>query len=128
MNESSRKFFSRYQISLLDNNKRHARPNYNFRAEFFLDPLDMARVNSSDSIQYYTEPLLTITIPESRLEDLISLEEKFFSHVAESGARTTFSIWLDHQNEERRLRGQYPAVQAAYEQYSTMLHLVKHSK
>ena len=124
--ESEKKFYKRYQLTLIDNNKRCYR-NARMNTAFFTDKNDMEIVDRMRTEYYGTEPLLTITVPESRLADLIALEERFFRHVAESGAHNTFALWIDHQNEERRLRAQYPAVQAAYEQYSTMLHLVKHS-
>lgn len=114
-------------MTLVDNNKRCIR-NAKSNSAFFNDPYDMEIIERRLAARYDTEPLLTFTIPQSHLDNLIALEEKFFKHVAETGARNTFALWIDHQNEERRLRDQYPAVQSAYEQYSTMLHLVKHSE
>ena len=71
------------------------------------------------------EPLLTITIPLSKLEALSNIDSVFYNNIEDVYARQIFESWMDSQREEKYLRQQYPAVQSAYEQYSMVLHLCR---
>ena len=119
-------FLQQYQITVVDNNKRCRR--YGWTPPLYFLHQDDKDVFEDQRRMYDTEPLLTVTIPQSRLTDLVELESKFFNHMREMGGRHMFATWTEQQREERILRETYPAVQEAYEQYSLMLHLTKHNK
>ena len=124
--EITKSFLQQYQVNVIDDNKRCSRYG-RAQPQYFVhqDNKDMVEAVQRS---YETEPLLTVTIPQSRLTDLIELESKFFNHMREMGGRHMFATWTEQQREERILRETYPAVQEAYEQYSLMLHLTKHNK
>ena len=119
-------FLQQYQITVVDNNKRCQRGG-RIQPQYFLHQDDKDMFEDQRRM-YDTEPLLTVTIPQSRLTDLIELESKFFNHMREMGGRHMFAVWSEQQREERLLREQYQSVKDAYEQYSLMLHLTKHNK
>ena len=113
-------FCNKYIIRILDDTRRFAkiRPVENF--------------SIPDNKDYYIhqmeaeyEPLLTITIPLSKLEALSNIDSVFYNNIEDVYARQIFESWMDSQREEKYLRQQYPAVQSAYEQYSMVLHLCR---
>jgi hypothetical protein len=109
-------FCRNYTITILDMSKRVVR---NDDPKLFVDHLDKNIFKSSIS----TEPLYTVTIPESKLSFLSKLDKTFFNNVEHMAQRRMFDAWINQQEAEKELRAKYPAVQQAYEAYSTLLSL-----
>lgn len=119
MNKRNNQFYKKYDISLLDSNRRvrviKSITNY------FVDPADK---NVCDTItDTEEERLITLSIPESNLHRLIDLETLFYNNIDDIGRRRMFEIWYEQQMIEKEIRHQFPSVQAAYEAYSLMLSL-----
>lgn len=118
MNKQLEKFCNDYEVKVVNDTQRYARYR---RPTFFSDPSN-ADIIRNDMIQYETEKLYTVQIPESRLQTLVEMENRFYNHRLE-GVRDMFETLMDKEREESYLRHSNPAVQKAYEQYSIMLNL-----
>lgn len=114
-------FLKQYQICIIDDNKRCAKP---LRAHFFVDPIDSDIVNSA--FQFDSEPLLTITIPESQLRSLEYMDGLIRSNRESAARGNLLEVIIDQKNAERQIRHNNAAVQQAYEHYSTLLYLAGH--
>lgn len=113
--DSFKAFIKRYQITVLSESKRAiARPVRLFEYEH-------DKSIYTTSVSYDTEPMITIDIPLSKLEALHNLETIFYNNIDSSGQRRTFEVWMNAQEEERRLRYQFKAVDEAYKAYSALL-------
>lgn len=123
MSDGQRDFFKKYEIDVIDSNKRHSR---RVGYSFFQEPDDKDIITTEHN--YTTEPLLTITIPQSQLDNLMQLYEIVYNNRHIMGHNDMFQIVLDQIQEERSLRQQYPALKELHEQYSTILHLVGFQK
>lgn len=117
--EKVKSFCKKYFATIIDKSRRFVRHR---PVEFFSCVDDK---NLYKEIEIEAEPLLTITIPLSKLEALADLESIFFNNIEDVHARRMFETWLDSQAEEKYLRQKYPTVKDAYEQYSMTLHLCK---
>lgn len=73
------------------------------------------------------EKVMVVEIPERSLDRLLEIERMFYAHLSSGGAALAETI-IDKNYEAARLRYQNPAVQAAWEQYSLMLHLASNGK
>ena len=115
-----RKFLDKYQIQILDSNKRcvRHRPVTN---QYFTDPKNMDLVQSIPT--HDSEPLLTITIPQSRLQNLEKVDELLFHNHEDASVGRLLEIIMEQKAEERRIRENNAGVQEVYEHYSTLLHL-----
>ena len=82
------------------------------------------------SVNFSTEPLLTIEIPQSNLEGIMAFEEQVFNNMKTYGSHHyhLFNTMMEQKEAERRLRSNNAAVQKAYEQYSLMLALANGGK
>jgi len=116
--ERARNFMRKYNIQLLNDNRRcmtRMQPRLYFSFE-----QDKDYVSDMPPECNY-EPLITVEIPLSRLDEIADLESIFFNNIDDENSRRIFQRWLEQQNEEKRLRDNHPAVKKAYEHYSAML-------
>ncbi len=121
MNKS---FHEKYEMRLIDDNKRYVRRHLS--GIMFSDMYDKDRV--MDSVVEQTEKLLTITIPESRLEELEKIHDIFYNNIEVAGdQRRMFELIMEQRYAERDIRKRFPGVQEAYEHYSTLLYLSGYS-
>ena len=117
------KFCKDYEVRVLNDSGRYAR----YRPPvFFTDP-ERADIIRNDIVDYQTEKLYTLQIPESRHRTLIEMEKKFFNHRLD-GVRDMFETLMDKEREESYLRNSNEAVKKAYEQYSIMLNLAGYQR
>jgi hypothetical protein len=123
MKEKLEKFCKNYEVKILDDQKQFAR----YRApQFFTDPLNASIIR--DSLDYQTEKLYTVTIPESRLNTLVEMENRFMNFRNSDHSRDMFEMLMDKEREEAHYRHTNEAVQKAYEQYSIMLNLAGYQR
>jgi hypothetical protein len=117
--ENAKKFLYRYNMEIVDTNRRQQRyvmdPRYaRFDDEYLHQPM-----------HYETETLFTIQVPESRLEALIDLHDRAEDAIRHTGSMDMFNHFLQKQDEERVFREKHPAVQKAYEQYQMLYKLAR---
>jgi hypothetical protein len=125
MSEEFSKFCENYEIRVLNDQKRRARYH---PPRFFTEP-ERADIIRNDIVEYETERVLTMEIPEGRLRTLVELERKFFKWQRHSkGEVDLFQTLMDKEREESYYRQTNPAVQKAYEQYSIMLNLAGYQR
>jgi hypothetical protein len=119
------KFCENYEVRVLNDSKRRARYH---PARFFTDPM-RADIIQKDTLNFETEKVYTVEIPEGRLRTLVEMERKFFNYVAHHDKPIDmFQTLMDKEREEAHFRHTNQAVQKAYEQYSIMLNLVGYQK
>ena len=125
MSEEFAKFCENYEIRVLNDQKRRARYH---PTRFFTDP-ERADIIRNDIVEYETERVLTMEIPEGRLRTLVELERKFFKWQQHSkGEIDLFQTLMDKAREESHYRHTNEAVKKAYEQYSIMLNLAGYQR
>jgi hypothetical protein len=119
------KFCENYEVRVLNDSKRRARYH---PAKFFTDPC-RADIIRHDVVEYETEQVFTVEIPEGRLRTLVEMERRFFNYVAHHDKPIDmFQTLMDKEREEAHFRHTNAAVQKAYEQYSIMLNLAGYQK
>ena len=119
------KFCENYEVRVLNDSKRRARYH---PAKFFTDP-SRADLIRNDLIEYETEKVYTVEIPEGRLRTLVEMERKFFNYVEHRGKPIDmFQTLMDKEREEAHYRYTNHAVKKAYEQYSMLLNLAGYQK
>jgi hypothetical protein len=119
------KFCENYEVRVLNDSKRRARYH---PARFFTDPM-RADIIQKDTIEYETEKVYTVEIPEGRLRTLVEMERRFFNYVEHHNKPIDmFQTLMDKEREEAHYRHTNAAVQKAYEQYSIMLNLAGYQK
>ena len=119
------KFCENYEVRVLNDSKRRARYH---PPKFFTDPY-RADLIRNDIIEYETEKVYTVEIPEGRLRTLVEMERRFFNYVAHHDKPIDmFQTLMDKEREEAHFRHTNQAVQKAYEQYSIMLNLAGYQK
>jgi hypothetical protein len=118
-------FSKNYEVRVLNDQKRRARYH---PPKFFTDP-NRADLIRNDIIEYETEKVYTVEIPEGRLKTLVEMERKFFNYVAHHDKPIDmFQTLMDKEREEAHYRHTNQAVQKAYEQYSIMLNLAGYQR
>ena len=124
MNDELKDFCRNYEVNVLNDQKRRARYH---PPKFFTDPC-RADIITRD-MQYETEPVITLEIPESRLRTLVEMECKFYKWQRHSRSEVDmFQTLMDKEREEAHYRHTNASVQKAYEQYSIMLNLAGYQK
>jgi hypothetical protein len=124
MNEELKDFCRNYEVNVLNDQKRRARYH---PPQFFTDP-ERADIITR-SVNYETEPVYTLEIPEGRLRTLVEMERRFFKWQRHSqGEIDMFETLMNKEREEAHYRHTKPAVQKAYEQYSIMLNLAGYQR
>ena len=120
MKEKIDQFCKNYEIYIVDDQKRRARYH---PPMYFTDPL-RADIVSKDFVEYETEKVFTVQIPESRFRALVEMEQRFFGHHNHGYSDADmFAMLMEKEREESWHRQSSAAVQKAYEQYSIMLNL-----
>lgn len=118
-------FCQNYEVRVLNDQKKRARYN---PPKFFTDP-QRADIIRSDILEYETEKVYTLEIPEGRLRALIELEQRFFKfHRHNQGQIDMFQTLMDKEREESYYRNTNDAVKKAYQHYSLMLNLAGYQK
>jgi DNA repair ATPase RecN len=124
MDDKLKDFCKNYEVKVVNDNGRYAR----YRPPtFFTDPA-RADIIRNDLIEYQTEKLYTLQIPESRLQTLVEMEKRFYNHRNSEGMRDMFEVLMDKEREESYYRHTNEAVKKAYEQYSLMLNLAGYQR
>jgi hypothetical protein len=121
--EKLKKFCESYEVKIVNDQKRFARYR---RPQFFTEPLNASIIR--DNIDMQTEKLLTVEIPESRLNTLVEMENRFMNFRNSDHHRDMFELLMDKEREEAHYRHTNAAVQKAYEQYSIMLNLAGYQR
>ncbi len=125
MDEELKRFYENYEVRVLNDQKRRARYH---PPRFFTDP-ERADIIRNDIVEYETEKVITMEIPEGRLRALIELEKRFFKWQHHTRSEVDlFQTLMDKEREESFYRNTNPAVQKAYEQYSIMLNLAGYQR
>jgi hypothetical protein len=120
MTDELKDFCRNYEVNVLNDQKRRARYH---PPRFFTDPA-RADIIRNDIVEFETEPVITLEIPESRLRTLVEMERRFFKWQRHSqGEIDMFETLMNKEREEAHYRHTNAAVQKAYEQYSVMLNL-----
>jgi hypothetical protein len=118
-------FCRNYEVNVLNDQKRRAR----YRPpQFFTDPT-RADIIRNDIVQYETEQVYTVEIPEGRLRALVEMEQRFFKWQRHNPSEIDmFETLMKKEREESYLRSTNAAVQKAYEQYSMLLNLAGYQR
>ena len=125
MKEKIDQFCKNYEVQIVDDQKRRARYH---PPRYFTDPL-RADIVSKDFVEYETEKVFTVQIPESRFRALIEMEQRFFgNHTHGYSDADMFAMLMEKEREESWYRQSNQAVQKAYEQYSVMLNLAGYQR
>ncbi len=125
MNDELKDFCRNYEVNVLNDQKRRARYH---PPRFFTDPA-RADIIRNDIVEFETEPVITLEIPESRLRTLVEMERRFFKWQRHSqGEIDMFETLMNKEREEAHYRHTNAAVQKAYEQYSVMLNLAGYQR
>ena len=120
MEDNLKKFCENYDVRVVNDTGRAARYH---PPRFFTDP-ERADIVRNDIVEYQTEKLYTLQIPESRLRTLVEMEKRFFNNNPHSqGYTDMFEMLMSKEREESQFRNTHESVQKAYEQYSMMLYL-----
>jgi hypothetical protein len=123
MTEKLKKFCENYEVKIINDQKRFARYR---RPQFFTDPYNASIIQ--DTMDMQTEKLLTVELPESRLNTLVEMENRFMNFRNSDHSRDMFEMLMDKEREEAHYRHTNAAVQKAYEQYSIMLNLAGYQR
>ena len=123
MTEKLKKFCENYEVKIVNDQKRFARYR---RPQFFTEPLNASIIR--DDMDMQTEKLLTVEIPESRLNTLVEMENRFMNFRNSDHNRDMFEMLMDKEREEAHYRHTNQAVQKAYEQYSMLLNLAGYQR
>ena len=125
MSKELDQFCENYEVRVLNDSKRRARYH---PPRFFTDP-NRADLIRNDIVEYETEQVYTVEIPEGRLRALVEMEQRFFKWQRHSkGEVDMFETLMNKEREEAHYRHTNAAVQKAYEQYSLMLNLAGYQK
>ena len=125
MSKELNQFCNNYEVRVLNDQKRRARYH---PPRFFTDPM-RADIIEKDTLNFETEPVYTLEIPEGRLRALVEMEQRFFKWQRHSqGEVDMFEMLMDKEREEAHYRHNNQAVQKAYEQYSMLLNLAGYQK
>lgn len=124
MDNKLKQFCKNYEVSVVNDNGRYAR----YRPPTFFSYEKDASLIRNDLMEYQTEKLYTIQIPESRLNTLVEMEQRFFNAADSRGMNNMFEVLMDKEREETYYRQTNAAVMKAYEQYSIMLNLAGYQR
>jgi hypothetical protein len=124
MKQDLQDFCKNYEVKIVNDTGRYAR----YRPPTFFTEPTRADIIRNDITEYHTEKLYTLQIPESRLNTLVDMENRFFNHRRTDIPRDLFDMLMEKEREESYYRNTNPAVQKAYEQYSIMLNLAGYQR
>lgn len=125
MNDKIHKFASKYQ-AVCRPSSQYYRRTQSVPIKFGEDPADVLY----QELPYQSVPMVEVHLPEDRFRALIEHDDFLdkYKHM-DHNLRSTFidqamAIVAQHET-ECRIRNQHAAVQAAYEQYLTLLNLCR---
>ena len=125
MSKELDQFCENYEVRVLNDSKRRARYH---PPRFFTDPM-RADIIEKDTLNFETEQVYTLEIPEGRFRALVEMEQRFFKWQRHSkGEVDMFEMLMDKEREEAHYRHTNQAVQKAYEQYSMLLNLAGYQR
>lgn len=125
MSKELDQFCNNYEVRILNDQKRRARYH---PPKFFTDP-ERADIIRNDFVEYETERVFTVEVPEGRFRALVEMEQRFFKWQRHSkGEVDMFETLMDKEREEAHYRHTNQAVQKAYEQYSMLLNLAGYQR
>ena len=125
MTDELKDFCRNYEVNVLNDSKRRARYH---PPRFFTEP-SRADIIRNDIVEFETEQVITLEIPEGRLRTLIEMERRFFKWQRHSqGEIDMFETLMNKEREEANIRHTNAAVQKAYEQYSMLLNLAGYQR
>ena len=118
-------FLENYNIKVLNSHNTYRRIRYIPNA--WKNAVSDDPITCSEQHDVSSEALLTISVPESRLEALANIERKFFGkHTHSSREVDLFSEMTTAMESEEYFRNTNPAVSIAYNQYQILLALAGH--
>lgn len=123
-NQKLQKFCENYEVKVVNDTGRYAR----YRPPTFFTEPERADLIRRDLEEFRTEKLYTIQIPESRLQTLVELENRFYNHRNSEGMRNMFEVIMEKERDEMHLRNSNEAIKKAYEQYSILLNLAGYQR
>jgi hypothetical protein len=121
--EDLKEFCHEHYIGIVDTNKRFCRGS-RLTPRFFIDDTNY-NFAEYNTVQYETETLLTVTIPESELERIVDFEKQVFNNLKQKGHYAMFEVLMEQKEREKYLAEKYPAVKKAFEHYSLMLKIAE---
>jgi len=125
MSDKFQDFCKNYEVQVLNDQKRRARYH---PPRFFTHP-ERADIIRNDIVEFETEKVFTVEIPEGRFRALVEMEQRFFgNHTHGYSDADMFAMLMDKEREEAHYRHTNAAVQKAYEQYSIMLNLAGYQR
>jgi hypothetical protein len=124
MEQDLKDFCKNYEVKIVNDTGRYAR----YHPPTFFTVPENAAVIRDDIVEYHTEKLYTLQIPESRLKTLVEMENRFFNHRRADAPRDLFDMLMEKEREESHFRQTNEAVRKAYEQYSIMLNLAGYQR
>ena len=125
MSKELNEFCNNYEVRVLNDSKRRARYH---PPRFFTDPM-RADIIQKDTLNFETEKVYTVEIPEGRFCALVEMEQRFFKWQRHSqGEVDMFQTLMDKEREEAHYRHTNQAVKKAYEQYSMLLNLAGYQR
>ena len=125
MNDEVKQFCENYEVRVLNDQKRRARYH---PPRFFSDP-SRADIIRNDIVEFETERVVTLEIPESRLRTLIEMEKRFYKWQRHNRSEVDmFETLMNKEREEAFYRNTNESVKKAYEQYSLMLNLAGYQR
>lgn len=111
-------FCKNHSISIVSTNKRSLKMNQ-LHLQHFINEKDYNVV--SEKLNFDTERLYTVEIPESDLEKLAMFESQIFNNMKRHGHYNLFVAMIQQKELEQEYRKKYQAVAKAYEHYSLLL-------
>ena len=117
-----REFCQRHSIKVIDTNKR-AHSIRKIDASYFVNHADYNYVDFNTFTE--SEPLYTVEITESELNRIADFESMVFNHMQKHGHYNLFTTVMEQKEREKYLREKYPAVAAAYRNYSLILKMAE---
>ena len=124
MDDKLKDFCKNYEVKIVNDNGRYARYH---PPTFFTDPC-RADIIRNDIMEYQSERLFTVQIPESRLNTLIDMEKRFFNWRSGESSRDMLAVLMDKEREETFYRNSNKAIEKAYKQYSMLLNLAGYQR
>jgi hypothetical protein len=129
MNDKIHKFASKYQAVCRPSGQYHRRTQP-VPIKIGPDPVDVLY----QELPYQSVPMVEIHLPEDRFRALIEHDAFLDIHDRLRNSTTGSHVYndmmraksiIEEHESECSIRNQYPAVQAAYEQYRTLLNLCR---
>jgi hypothetical protein len=129
---SEDQFLEFYDSKIINESRTTKKRHY----RYFTDPKDANIVSDSRDTWYQEhqtdyheidyERVLVVEIPQNALSELSHMHERFYSRTGSSSEMARMIVEKEWQ--ESDIRRRTPAVQAAWEQYSLLLHLASTGK